>query len=79
VCPDCAGRGCAACVSTGYRGRVPAVEWLRVDAEARRQLRAGELDSLRTPHTLAESARELLAAGLSDLREYERVFGQPPE
>ncbi len=31
VCQPCNGAGCAACLQTGYCGRVPLVEWLRVD------------------------------------------------
>src|SRR5207249_3272905 len=31
LCGSCVGRGCADCFDTGYRGRTPVVEWLRVD------------------------------------------------
>jgi type II secretory ATPase GspE/PulE/Tfp pilus assembly ATPase PilB-like protein len=31
VCSACAGSGCESCLHTGYCGRVPLVEWLRVD------------------------------------------------
>jgi type II secretory ATPase GspE/PulE/Tfp pilus assembly ATPase PilB-like protein len=79
VCHECAGQGCEACLQTGYRGRVPAVEWLRLDNETRRRLRAEGPSAVHTPvNTLSASARELVAAGLSDSREYERVFGQSP-
>jgi type II secretory ATPase GspE/PulE/Tfp pilus assembly ATPase PilB-like protein len=78
-CAACAGAGCDTCTHTGYRGRVPVVEWVRVDAAMRARLRAGDLDAVVPAQTLAASARELLERGLSDSREYERVLGQPPE
>jgi type II secretory ATPase GspE/PulE/Tfp pilus assembly ATPase PilB-like protein len=31
VCSACDGAGCESCLRTGYNGRVPLVEWLRVD------------------------------------------------
>jgi len=31
VCAACDGAGCETCLHTGYQGRVPLVEWLRVD------------------------------------------------
>ena len=31
VCAACDGTGCETCLHTGYNGRVPLVEWLRVD------------------------------------------------
>jgi len=78
LCPACAGAGCDTCTRTGYRGRVPAVEWVRVTDALRSRLRAGDLEAVKPEPTLAESARELLRRGLSDAREYERVLGQPP-
>src|SRR5207302_5901889 len=30
LCPDCSGKGCPACLTTGYRGRLPIVESLSV-------------------------------------------------
>src|SRR5664280_3772484 len=34
-CAECAGKGCPACLSTGYRGRLPLVEWLRLNDPVR--------------------------------------------
>ncbi len=31
ICGACEGAGCETCLHTGYNGRVPLVEWLRVD------------------------------------------------
>ena len=35
VCAACDGAGCETCLRTGYAGRVPLVEWLRVDEAVR--------------------------------------------
>lgn len=78
LCPACAGRGCPACLGTGYRGRVPVVEAVRLDPRLRRQLRSEGPEGIRAEPGLEASARELLRRGLSDLREYERVFGNAP-
>jgi type II secretory ATPase GspE/PulE/Tfp pilus assembly ATPase PilB-like protein len=78
LCGACAGRGCPACLGTGYRGRVPVVEAVRLDPRLRRQLRAEGPDVIRAAPGLEASARELLRRGLSDSREYERVFGHGP-
>jgi type II secretory ATPase GspE/PulE/Tfp pilus assembly ATPase PilB-like protein len=74
-CPACAGRGCADCLQTGYRGRVPAVEWVRVDPALRARLHAAGPDAVAPARNLDAAARELVAAGLSDDREYDRTFG----
>lgn len=78
-CAGCGGSGCEACFKTGWRGRVPLVEWLRVDGTARRLARSGELESLRPGRSLGDAAREVLASGLSDHTEYQRLFGGLPE
>ncbi len=78
LCPGCTGAGCPACLHTGYRGRLPVAEWVRVDDARRARLQAGELDAIAPRPTLEAAARELLQQGLSDVREYERVFGHPP-
>lgn len=78
LCPACAGAGCPDCLHTGHRGRLPVAEWVGVDNALRARLRAGELEVVAPNPTLEEAARELLQRGLSDVREYERVFGHPP-
>src|SRR5271163_2273456 len=37
LCPACDGSGCEICLHTGYQGRVPLVEWLRVNENLREQ------------------------------------------
>jgi type II secretory ATPase GspE/PulE/Tfp pilus assembly ATPase PilB-like protein len=78
LCPACGGAGCEGCLGTGYRGRVPAVEWVRVEDPLRAAIRSRGVEAVAPVPSLATMARELVARGLSDSREYERVFGPPP-
>jgi type II secretory ATPase GspE/PulE/Tfp pilus assembly ATPase PilB-like protein len=75
VCRACAGAGCAGCLQTGYAGRVPLVEWLRIDSALQAQIRAHELSVVTPAQTLEQSARALLAAGITNQPEYRRIFG----
>ncbi len=75
VCPACQGAGCAECVKTGYRGRVPVVEWFAVDDAARAAIRSEELHTLNPRHSLAEAAENLLRRGITNEAEHRRVFG----
>ena len=75
LCSACGGAGCETCLRTGYQGRVPLVEWLRVDEAVRAKIRQQELASLAPARSLEESARELLRQGLSNQAEYQRIFG----
>jgi general secretion pathway protein E len=78
LCAACGGRGCPECLQTGYRGRLPVVETVRVDAVLRGRLRSAGPDVVVPGRTLEAAAREVLGRGLSDAREYVRVFGQLP-
>jgi type II secretory ATPase GspE/PulE/Tfp pilus assembly ATPase PilB-like protein len=75
LCSACAGKGCPACLKTGYHGRVPAVEWLSMDDALRSTLRQDGARSLLPQGGLEDSARELLARGVTDLAECQRLFG----
>ncbi len=75
LCPECNGGGCGACLRTGYRGRLPLVEWLRVDNAMRDAIRRRELQGLVPRKPLEESARELLTRKLTNDAEYGRTFG----
>jgi type II secretory ATPase GspE/PulE/Tfp pilus assembly ATPase PilB-like protein len=75
VCRACEGLGCAACLQTGYAGRVPLVEWLRVDEALQAQIRAHDLQTVTPGQTLEQSARLLLERGVTNQTEYRRIFG----
>jgi type II secretory ATPase GspE/PulE/Tfp pilus assembly ATPase PilB-like protein len=75
VCSACDGAGCETCLHTGFQGRVPLVEWLRVDEKMREQIRRRELSSLAPAQTLEASARSLVNQGVTNETEFKRIFG----
>src|ERR1035437_5473373 len=75
LCGECRGKGCVACLQTGYQGRVPLVEWLRLDESMRAQIRQHNLQSLAPIHSLETSARALVQQGVTNEAEYKRVLG----
>jgi type II secretory ATPase GspE/PulE/Tfp pilus assembly ATPase PilB-like protein len=75
VCRACAGAGCASCLATGYQGRAPVVEWFRPDDKVRQDLRARGPEAIQVAQTLEAAARALVAAGLSNEAEMQRLFG----
>lgn len=75
LCQSCHGAGCASCLNTGYQGRVPAVEWIKVDQALRGAIRCEDLGRIVPQQSLETSARELVRRGITNEAEYERVFG----
>jgi general secretion pathway protein E len=75
VCSACNGDGCETCLHTGYQGRVPLVEWLRVDEKMREQIRRRELSAIVPVQTLEASARSLANQGVTNETEFKRIFG----
>jgi len=75
LCNHCAGKGCESCVQTGYRERLPVVECLRVTEDMRRVIAKGQIESLSAKPSLKENAQALVAAGLTNSAELQRVFG----
>ena len=76
MCTECGGAGCDSCLRTGYRGRVPLVEWVRVDEASRSRLRGPGAVSVDAVVPLEEAARRLVEQGVTNASEYTRVFGQ---
>lgn len=75
VCSACEGSGCETCLQTGYCGRVPLVEWLRVDEKMRDQIRQHQLSTLMPAQPLEASARSLVNQGVTNETEFKRIFG----
>jgi len=75
VCRECQGAGCAACLQTGYQGRVPLVEWLTVNDNLRAQIRSHQLTAVAPQRLLEESGRLLLQRGVTNQAEFQRIFG----
>ena len=78
LCGRCRGEGCAGCLASGYRGRVPAAEVFTPGEEDRARLRAGRLDELAPAEPLAAAARALVGEGATDHAEFRRVLGHEP-
>ncbi len=76
LCGDCSGKGCVACLHTGYRGRLPLVEWLRVSDLMRQALTQRAVQGLIPVHSLEAGARLLLETGLTNRAELDRVLGR---
>jgi type II secretory ATPase GspE/PulE/Tfp pilus assembly ATPase PilB-like protein len=75
ICAMCDGDGCETCLHTGYQGRVPLVEWLRVDEKMREQIRRRELSAMLPMQNLETSARSLVNSGVTNETEFKRIFG----
>jgi general secretion pathway protein E len=75
VCSACDGGGCETCLHTGYQGRAPLVEWLRVNESLRDQIRQRELTALVPMQTLEAAARSLVNQGVTNETEFKRIFG----
>jgi len=75
ICRECSGKGCASCLQTGYRGRLPVAECLSATDVTRRGVAARDLKGIAAKPSLAENARALVHAGLTDEAELKRVLG----
>ena len=76
TCSRCRGEGCDVCFSTGYQGRLPLVEWLRVDDTNRFQIRDKNQELPAPRSTLNAAAEPLLEQGITTVAEIERLLGK---
>jgi general secretion pathway protein E len=74
LCATCCGQGCDDCLQSGYQGRVPLVEWLRVDEPVRQTLRTRGTPGIQPRRTLEDAARRLVEQGVTNEAEYGRIF-----
>ena len=75
LCSRCKGVGCADCLQTGYRGRIPLTESLRVTESVRQVILSRQVQSLNAQPTLHDSAQQLVKAAQTNLSELKRVLG----
>lgn len=75
LCRACSGAGCAGCLHTGYRDRMPLVESLRVDEPTRKNIAALQFDTIAAKPSLQDHAQALLHAGLTNASELRRILG----
>ena len=66
---------CPACLRTGYHGRVPVIEWLKLNDTLRASLRQQDFAALQPQQTLADEVRRLIASGVTNAVEQLRIFG----
>jgi type II secretory ATPase GspE/PulE/Tfp pilus assembly ATPase PilB-like protein len=62
-------------LQTGYRGRVAAVEWLRVGDQVRKGIRARDFSEIVAAGSLRESMETLVRSGATRPQETQRVLG----
>jgi general secretion pathway protein E len=74
-CAECAGKGCPACLATGYHGRLPLVEWLRLNDSLRQRVATRDMQGIAAHPALAQSAQALVQAGQTTEAEVARVLG----
>jgi general secretion pathway protein E len=76
LCSTCGGEGCAACLSTGFHGRVPLLEWCRVDENLRLKIREQGPAAVRPMKDLEEAARKLIQDQITNTAEVKRILGK---
>jgi len=76
VCHECGGGGCAACLHTGYRGRVPAAEWFRFSEDTRQRVRERGAAAIQTAPSLEETVQQLIETGVTNEAEHARLFSR---
>ncbi len=75
LCPSCAGTGCDACLRTGYQGRAPLIEWIKLDETRRTALRTQNLAALQPQQTFEQEVQRLITAGITNEAEKRRLLG----
>jgi type II secretory ATPase GspE/PulE/Tfp pilus assembly ATPase PilB-like protein len=74
LCAQCRGSGCPECVQTGFRGRVPIVEHLRMNDALRARARVEGTAILKSARPLELLARELPTRGVTSPAEIGQIF-----
>ncbi len=82
ICTSCKGKGCLSCSSTGYDGRLAALEYLRIDEELSELIinrsvfsKMADLRAQKGLRDMGQAAQALVDAELTDTAEIERVLG----
>ena len=73
ICRQCSAKGCAHCLGTGFKGRVPLMEWLPVTDDVRAAIHNRKFESVVPTKTLEALGREWIDRGLTLPQELARV------
>jgi type II secretory ATPase GspE/PulE/Tfp pilus assembly ATPase PilB-like protein len=76
-CHECGGKGCDACLRSGYMGRVPIAETVKITDPLRADIGSGEFNAIVAAPNLSAAADAAVKSGLTDNREIRRVLGLP--
>ncbi|MDB6039069.1 MAG: Type secretion system protein [Verrucomicrobiales bacterium] len=74
ICAACEGRGCSECLQTGFKGRVPAVEFVRLDDQVRAKARESGVSVITPTHSLQQAATDLRDRGVTNDAELGRIL-----
>ncbi len=74
LCPNCRGTGCKNCLQTGYRGRLPLAESVRMTDSLRETLRGQGISTIEPDKTLEQRGKELVQTGITNEQELKRVL-----
>ena len=66
---------CETCLGTGYHGRVPLVEWLRLNNPLRERIRQHDLAPVAPASTLTNQIQQLIATRATNEAEQRRILG----
>jgi len=75
LCPTCHGDGCESCLRTGYKGRAPLIEWVKLDEPQRERLRNHDVTAIASSGSLQATGRALVERGITNDAELRRVLG----
>jgi len=75
-CTACHGQGCGLCLNTGFRGRLPIVEFLPITPAIRRRVEARDFEGIQAQVSLRDRAKALVQTGLTSEAEMIRVLGK---
>ncbi|MDB6025074.1 MAG: Type secretion system protein [Verrucomicrobiales bacterium] len=76
VCPKCRGTRCKECLQTGYQGRVPIAEFVRINEDIKSVFRNAGADAIKVEASLETEAAKLLNNGMTNQAELDRLFGR---
>ena len=75
LCLKCEAIGCGDCLDSGYKDRVPIMEWVKLDDKVRDRVRKDGPTYLKPSVSMLDFARILVAEGITDQAEIERAIG----